>query len=285
MDFRSSKHAITLQYRLSIEKIVANHGWESETFSKKSKAPFSEMLAKEIIESGKGPLSKSPEAMTLQNEMGFSYWMLLGELIFAYVVARLDIGYSMSLVSRYAEYPTKVHYTGLKSVKRYLRERKNCPIIYWRKEPFMELAKGTFAPYKIQDKVVYPFPDDLYIVTTDIDASQATDIETRRSTGGHIIMIFGAAILWASKLQSTMATSSTEAEFMQVVTLCKGVKWVRNIMNELKCTQSGPSHINENNMASIMMVNQNCPTTRTRHIDIQWFAIQQWKEMGDIVLQ
>jgi len=120
--------------------------------------------------------------------------------------------------------------------------------------------------------VVYPFPDDPYLVTADVDASHATDIETRRSTGGHIVMIFGAAILWASKLQSTMATSSTESEFMQAVTACKGVKWVRHIMNELKRTQSGPSHINEDNMALIMMVNQN-------------LAIQQWKEMGDIVLQ
>ena len=240
-----------------------------ETFSKKPKAPLSETLAKEIIESGKGPLSKSPEALVLENEMGFSYRMLLGELIFAYVVARLDIGYSMSLLSRYAEYPTKVHYGGLKLVTRYLRETKNRPIIYWRKEPFMELAKGTFVPYKIQDKVIYPFLDDPYLVTADVDASHATDIETRRSTGGHIVMIFGGAILWASKLQSTMATSSTEAEFMQAVTACKGVKWVRHIMNELKRVQSGPSHINKDNMASIMMVNQNHPTTCTRHIDIQ----------------
>ena len=45
------------------------------------------------------------------------------------------------------------------------------------------------------------------------------------------------------------------------------------------------SPINEDNMAAIMMVNQSRPTTRTRHINIQWFAIQEWQQAGDIVMQ
>jgi len=56
-------------------------------------------------------------------------------------------------------------------------------------------------------------------------------------------------------------------------------------MNELKRTQTGPSPINKDNMAAIMMVNQSRPTTLTRHIVIQWFAIQEWKQAGDIVMQ
>ena len=40
----------------------------------------------------------------------------------------------------------------------------------------------------------------------------------------------------------------------------------------------------DDNKAAIMMVNQQRPTTRTRHIDTQWFAIQEWKVFGEIVL-
>jgi hypothetical protein len=32
------------------------------------------------------------------------------------------------------------------------------------------------------------------------------------------------------------------------------------------------------------MINARRPTDRARHIDIQWFAIQDWKESGDIVM-
>jgi len=72
LEIKQTHDYIAIQVEKYIEKIVANHEWESETSSKKPKAPLSETLAKEIIESGKGPLSKSPEAMALQNEMGFS---------------------------------------------------------------------------------------------------------------------------------------------------------------------------------------------------------------------
>ena len=33
------------------------------------------------------------------------------------------------------------------------------------------------------------------------------------------------------------------------------------------------------------MINARVPTERSRHIDIQYFAIQDWKEAGDIVLK
>jgi len=32
------------------------------------------------------------------------------------------------------------------------------------------------------------------------------------------------------------------------------------------------------------MINSQIPTERSRHIDIQYFAIQTWKENGDIIM-
>ena len=50
--------------------------------------------------------------------------------------------------------------------------------MYWQKEPLLGLPKGTFVPYAIPPNVLYPFPPDLYLVTIDVDASHAADIET-----------------------------------------------------------------------------------------------------------
>ena len=33
------------------------------------------------------------------------------------------------------------------------------------------------------------------------------------------------------------------------------------------------------------MINGGVPTERSRHIDIQYFAIQDWKEAGDILME
>ena len=275
---------IAIRVQKYILALVDTYGWSQENYSKTPKAPLSETLAKEIAAAGKGPPSRSPEGVLIQNEMGFSYRALLGALIFACVVVRLDIAYSLSLLSRYAEYPARVHYLGLKSVTKYLRTTADRAIVYWRRVPRTDLKDGDIFPLPEPSEYTYPYPEDPYLVGASVDASHATCLETRRSTGGHVIILFGAAINWMAKLQPIVGTSSTEAEFMQAVLVSKAVKWVRYIMKELGRKQIGPSPIGEDNKAAIMMVNQQRPTTRTRHIDTQWFAIQEWKQLGDILL-
>jgi len=39
------------------------------------------------------------------------------------------------------------------------------------------------------------------------------------------------------------------------------------------------------NQSAINMINARVPTERSRHIDIQHFAIQDWKESGAIVME
>ena len=87
-----------------------------------------------------------------------------------------------------------------------------------------------------------------------------------------------------SKILTVNSATSTESEFMQTVLAAKGVKFIRHVMNEIEQFQTGPSPMNEDNAACIMMINQSRPTNRTRHIDIVWFAIQQWKANGDLIM-
>ena len=49
-------------------------------------------------------------------------------------------------------------------------------------------------------------------------------------------------------------------------------------------TQDGPTPLYEDNMAAIAMINECKPTPRSRHIDIQHFAIQEWQQRGIIVM-
>ena len=41
----------------------------------------------------------------------------------------------------------------------------------------------------------------------------------------------------------------------------------------------------EDNASTIKIANARQPTERSRHIDIQFFAIQDWKDAGDIVME
>ena len=48
--------------------------------------------------------------------------------------------------------------------------------------------------------------------------------------------------------------------------------------------QIRPTTLFEDNAAAILMVNASRPTPRARHIDIQHFALQEWKANQEIVL-
>lgn len=284
MQIEQTRHYIAVRVEEYILQIMKKHGWENLQFRKKPMAPLPESLAKKILEEGHGPKVGTPEHKLLEREMGFAYRTVLGEIIFAYVISRLDIGYAISILSRAAEYPRDIDYQGLKSVCRFLRAHADRPLVYWRKKPLEELPEGTLRPMPVEDGYRYIYPSDPYRIFADVDASHATDLTTRRSTGGHVKFWFGSPIDWSSKLQRTLALNSTEAEFMQAVICSKSIIHARHIAKFMRREQKGPSLLCEDNRAAISIVNQGRPTERARHIDVQWFAIQEWKRTGIVRL-
>ena len=73
-----------------------------------------------------------------------------------------------------------------------------------------------------------------------------------------------------------MATSSTEVEFIAAVSAGKMSKHIRYILDDIGITQVGPTAIYEDNSAAILMANAGKPMERSRDIDIQYFALQEW---------
>jgi len=115
-----------------------------------------------------------------------------------------------------------------------------------------------------------------------VDAAHATNLVNRKSVTGYDFCLAGGAIAFKSKLQTTVATSSTEAEFVAGVSAAKVAKYLRSVLKDLGFPQRRPSPLYVDNESAIAMINENKPTTRSRHIDIQYFAIQEWREAGEI---
>ena len=116
-----------------------------------------------------------------------------------------------------------------------------------------------------------------------VDAAHANDLRNRRSTTGYAFCLANAAIAYRSKTQTITATSSTEAEFLAAVSAAKTARYLRSILTELGFPPQHPTILYIDNQSTIQMINSRQPTERARHIDIQWFAIQEWKENGDIL--
>ena len=218
--------------------------------------------------------------------MGFAYRSLLGALVYAYTTCRLDISYAICFLSRYATCPNELCYTALKGVARYLRAHKDYGIVYWRSRPRTDLPKidipEPLPSNNDEELPTFPRPKSLSTLEGFVDASHASCAETRRSVTGLVFMLAGGAIAYKSKLQNSVSTSSTEAELIAAVQAAKIAKYYRSVLLELGYPQLESTILHEDNESAIKIINHNRPTERTRHVDIAWFAIQEWRRNNEI---
>jgi hypothetical protein len=157
--------------------------------------------------------------------------------------------------------------------------------MYWRPAPIDSLPAVPFSCPPLNEQLP-PFPDILPTELTGfVDAAHATDLTTRRSASGLVFCYAGGAIAYKTKLQAIVATSSTEAEFLAAVNAAKIAKYLCSVLTELGYPPSGPTVLYEDIEAAISMINDNRPTPRIRHVDIQHFAIQEWRACGLIRME
>ncbi len=94
------------------------------------------------------PLTETREYCDLETAAGFSYRSALGALIYAYVVARPDIGHAVTTLARFSDHPAKIHYNALRRVARYLLSMtKHWGLLYWRRT-LIPPAPSTSPSYR-----------------------------------------------------------------------------------------------------------------------------------------
>lgn len=250
--------------------------------------PISDQKVHELQLAEEGPKVGTPEHAAIEKEAGFDYRQVLGETIYAYVVCRQDISFAVTFLARYATCPTRKHYDALKHLWKYLRSTADWGIVYWRDKERTDLSDKKWEvpsmPANEQDPMIpdFPVPSSLFQLVGFVDASHAACLKTRRSVTGMVFMLAGGAVYYKSKLQPTVSTSSTECELIAAVQAAKVAKYLRSILHELGHPQPDPTVLYEDNEAAIHVANNERPTQCTRHVDIGWFAIQEWVQRGDI---
>jgi hypothetical protein len=88
----------------------------------------------------------------------------------------------------------------------------------------------------------------------------------------------GGTVAYKTKFQVTVAMSSTEAEFMAACDAGKMILFIRSILWDLRIPQQAASVLFEDNDSCTAMANAQKPTTRTKHMDIHYFALLEWVE-------
>ena len=206
------------------------------------------------------------------------YQHIVGKLMYAMIHTRPDIAFALSRLSQFLADPAEHHGQALKGLLRYVRSTINLGITYG--------SSGS------QGLVAYS------------DSDYAMDKQTRRSILGYIYMLGGGPISWISRKQKSVATSTSEAEYMAMSTCAKEALWITQILIDMKFNGylgSNPYRVNirederhrKNSPVLLRGDNQSALTLakdahiqeRSKHIDVAYHHIRDLHRKNQIKVE
>ncbi|XP_022148887.1 uncharacterized protein LOC111017449 [Momordica charantia] len=183
---------------------------------------------------------------------------LVGGLIYL-THTRPDIAFSVGVISRFMQHPSKNHFGAAKQVLRYIAGTMEY-VIWYSKVSNFKLCGFT-------------------------DSDWASSLDDRQNVSANMFTLGSGVITWSSKKQAMTTLSSSEANYVAATsTTCQAI-WLRRILVELQQEQEGATEIFCDNKATISMTKNPTFHSRTKHIDIHLHFISDLVTKGDIALK
>jgi hypothetical protein len=107
-------------------------------------------------------------------------------------------------------------------------------------------------------------------------------VEGRKSTSGYVVKYNGAAVSWSSVLQSVVAQSSCEAEYVAASECAREVSYLRELTCFVNNPQLGPTLIYGDNEGALSLVENPAAHKRTKHIEVKYHYVRVAQEKGVI---
>lgn len=184
------------------------------------------------------------------------YQSLIGSLLYATLGTRPDIDFAVTRLSKYNANPNESHYNLAKYILRYLQGTKDYRLRY-----FGASNDGLLA-YS--------------------DSDWADDRDDRHSTSGFVFLMAGGAVSWASRRQTTVSLSSTEAEYLTASDTCRQMTWLRTFGSELGDDISRPTPLCVDNQGAIYLAINPVIDRRTKHFDIRHHYVREQVDSGSV---
>jgi hypothetical protein len=199
------------------------------------------------------------------------YQQKVGSIMYAAVMTRPDIACATSKLCEHLQNPSPRHIDAVNHTIRYLAGTITSAIEYNRdyiRE--VELA--------VQDE------GEVFTVASDAAFADNPD---RKSTQGYIMKLFGGAVDWKSGKQSTVTTSTTEAELLALSRTAQETYWWRRLFDDVQFDPGHAIHILCDNKQTVdsMLKEDIDLKTKLRHVDIYNHWLRQEAQEGRIIIK
>ena len=189
------------------------------------------------------------------------YRSAVGSLMYAALNTRIDICYATNLLARYVTNPQPHHFAAARHCINYLRGTSSLALTF----------RSSGASTTTRPNVA---------ITAFSDSDWGGCRDTRRSTTGYIVLVNGNVVHWCSTRQRTVATSSTEAEYMALAEVAKEISWFASWLTEVQVLVPSsfvlvpPAVVQVDNSAAIALTKEGAPHQRSKHIDVRYHFIR-----------
>ena len=214
------------------------------------------------------------------------YQQLIGMGIWLTVVGRPDICYAILSLSRFSSCPRCTHLDMLIRVFGYLKYFPNKRIaidstpINMSKLPKVDKLQPDFLnEYNDAKEDIgngHPPPRGRELqVTVMCDSDHAHDQKTRRSITGIIVFIGSTPVLWLSKRQGAIATSTYAAEFMALRHGAEEIIHLRYMLQCLGVPVTQPSNLFGDNLGVIQNASNVDAELKKKHVSISFHVVRE----------
>ncbi|TPX75728.1 hypothetical protein CcCBS67573_g03004 [Chytriomyces confervae] len=164
----------------------------------------------------------------------------------------------VGILAQYQVQPFNSDWKALVRLLKYLNGTKNKGIVY-RKYP-NTITRVSGGKYFLNHS-------DIQLVCY-ADSNYAEGSADRLSRSGIMFLLYGSAVAWISKKQTTVASSSTEAEIYALSEATKLSLWFLQIMEASHITGQDYVLIKQDNESTIKIAENPLHTNRVKHVDV-----------------
>jgi len=188
------------------------------------------------------------------------YQSVIGSLMYAMIQTRPDLAFTVSVLSRFAANPSRAHIRAAYKTLQYLKGTKYLGITF------------TGTKHGRLDVKIYS------------DSDFAGCKETRRSTGGYLVMMAGAPVSWKSKRQKCVTHSTMEAEYYALSEAAREAAFIRMLLKSLSYNKGDvtPCKIFGDNIPSILLSKNPEFHERAKHIEVKYHYCREQYLEGNI---
>ena len=229
----------------------------------------------------KTPAAKLPLGSDLGGNKHFEgkekYSSIVGMLLYLAGHSRPDIAFAVHQVARFTHNPTRKHQTALKTILRYLKGTRDKGLMFKPNDD--EETSGLHANCDADFAGLYEVESKDYPISV-------------KSRTGFVIRLDNCPVVWKSKLQSLIALSTLESEYIALSQCMRELIPLRRVLSDITnafgledVTAHAHSTVFEDNNGALQLANTGNLTPRTKHIALRYHHFRSEVDSGNIVVK